>query len=85
MFARCEGIVPAPEANHAVRAAMDEALKCKQEGKSDGLRERTAFGVMRLLRAPVFRRCALAGSPPALDRRLIASPKAQDRALFDRH
>jgi tryptophan synthase beta chain len=32
MFARCEGIVPAPEANHAVRAAMDEALKCKQEG-----------------------------------------------------
>jgi len=31
MFARCEGIVPAPEANHAVRAAMDEALKCKQE------------------------------------------------------
>ena len=32
MFARCEGIVPAPEANHAIRAAMDEALKCKQEG-----------------------------------------------------
>ena len=34
MFARCEGIVPAPEANHAVRAAIDEALKCKQEGKA---------------------------------------------------
>jgi tryptophan synthase beta chain len=32
MFARCEGIVPAPEANHAIRAAIDEALKCKQEG-----------------------------------------------------
>jgi len=32
LFARCEGIVPAPEANHAIRAAMDEALKCKQEG-----------------------------------------------------
>ncbi len=32
MFARGEGIVPAPEANHAVRAAIDEALKCKQEG-----------------------------------------------------
>jgi tryptophan synthase beta chain len=32
MFARREGIVPAPEANHAVRAAIDEALKCKQEG-----------------------------------------------------
>jgi tryptophan synthase beta chain len=32
MFARAEGIVPAPETNHAVRAAVDEALKCKQEG-----------------------------------------------------
>jgi tryptophan synthase beta chain len=32
MFARGEGIVPAPEANHAVRVAIDEALKCKQEG-----------------------------------------------------
>jgi tryptophan synthase beta chain len=32
MFTRCEGIVPAPEANLAVRAAIDEALKCKQEG-----------------------------------------------------
>ena len=34
MFARGEGIVPAPEANHAVRVAIDEALKCKQEGKA---------------------------------------------------
>ena len=33
-FARCEGIVPAPEANHAVKGAIDEALKCKQDGKS---------------------------------------------------
>ena len=33
-FARAEGIVPAPEANHAVRGAIDEALKCKTEGKS---------------------------------------------------
>jgi tryptophan synthase beta chain len=32
MFAQCEGIVPAPESNHAVRAAIDEALTCKQEG-----------------------------------------------------
>lgn len=32
-FARAEGIVPAPEANHAVKAAIDEALKCKQEGR----------------------------------------------------
>lgn len=34
-FARCEGIVPAPEATHAVRAAIDEALRCKAEGKSE--------------------------------------------------
>jgi tryptophan synthase beta chain len=33
-FARAEGIVPAPEANHAVKAAIDEALRCKQEGTS---------------------------------------------------
>jgi tryptophan synthase beta chain len=31
-FARAEGILPAPEANHAVRGAIDEALKCKEEG-----------------------------------------------------
>jgi tryptophan synthase beta chain len=33
-FARTEGIVPAPEANHAVRGAIDEALRCKEEGVS---------------------------------------------------
>ncbi|MFL5000346.1 MAG: TrpB-like pyridoxal phosphate-dependent enzyme [Xanthobacteraceae bacterium] len=33
-FARCEGIVPAPEATHAVRCAIDEALRCKREGKA---------------------------------------------------
>ncbi len=34
-FARAEGIVPAPESTHAVRAAIDEALRCKEEGKSE--------------------------------------------------
>jgi tryptophan synthase beta chain len=34
-FARSEGIVPAPEANHAVKAAIDEALRCKREGRSE--------------------------------------------------
>ncbi len=33
-FARAEGILPAPEANHAVKGAIDEALRCKAEGKS---------------------------------------------------
>jgi tryptophan synthase beta chain len=32
-FARAEGILPAPESAHAVRAAIDEALKCKAEGR----------------------------------------------------
>jgi tryptophan synthase beta chain len=34
LFARAEGILPAPEANHAVKGAVEEALKCKAEGKS---------------------------------------------------
>ena len=34
-FARAEGILPAPEANHAVKGAIDEALRCKAEGKSE--------------------------------------------------
>ncbi len=33
MFARAEGIIPAPESNHAVRACIDEALRCKQTGE----------------------------------------------------
>jgi tryptophan synthase beta chain len=32
-FARTEGIIPAPESAHAIRVAIDEALRCKQEGK----------------------------------------------------
>ena len=32
-FARVEGILPAPESAHAIRAAMDEALKCKETGE----------------------------------------------------
>jgi tryptophan synthase beta chain len=33
-FARAEGHIPAPEAGHAIRCAMDEALKCKESGQS---------------------------------------------------
>jgi len=33
-FARAEGIVPAPEANHAVKGAIEEALRCKRDGVS---------------------------------------------------
>jgi predicted alternative tryptophan synthase beta-subunit len=33
-FARAEGIVPAPESSHAVKVAMDEALKCRASGEA---------------------------------------------------
>jgi tryptophan synthase beta chain len=33
-FARTEGILPAPESTHAIRAAIDEALRCRDEGTS---------------------------------------------------
>ncbi|MDQ6695561.1 MAG: TrpB-like pyridoxal phosphate-dependent enzyme [Chloroflexota bacterium] len=33
-FTRTEGIVPAPESAHAIRAAIDEALRCKESGES---------------------------------------------------
>jgi len=34
-FARAEGIVPAPESTHAIRVAVDEALRCKAEGVAE--------------------------------------------------
>lgn len=34
-FARTEGILPAPEANHAIAGVIREALRCKEEGKSE--------------------------------------------------
>ena len=33
MFARVEGILPAPESSHAIRAAVDEAIKCRETGE----------------------------------------------------
>lgn len=33
-FARIEGILPAPESSHAIKVAMDEALKCKETGEA---------------------------------------------------
>ncbi len=37
-FAKAEGIIPAPESSHAIRGAIDEAMKAKEEGK-----EKTVF------------------------------------------
>ena len=33
-FARCEGILPAPESSHAIRVAIDEAVKCRETGEA---------------------------------------------------
>ncbi len=33
LFAKVEGILPAPESSHAIRAAIDEAVKCKESGE----------------------------------------------------
>ena len=32
-YARVEGILPAPESSHAIRVAIDEAMKCKETGE----------------------------------------------------
>ncbi len=37
MFARAEGIIPAPESAHAIRACIDEALRCKESGEAKTL------------------------------------------------
>ena len=36
-FARTEGIIPAPEPSHAIRVAIDEALKCKESGEKKNI------------------------------------------------
>ena len=37
LFARHEGIVPAPESTHAIQGAVQEALRCKHEGKAEAI------------------------------------------------
>ena len=36
-FAKVEGILPAPESAHAIKVAMDEALKCKETGEAKNI------------------------------------------------
>ncbi|MBO7532665.1 MAG: hypothetical protein J6T46_01655, partial [Victivallales bacterium] len=36
-FARVEGNLPAPESSHAIRVAIDEALKCKKTGEAKNI------------------------------------------------
>ncbi len=37
LFARCEGTLPAPESSHAIKVAIDEALKCKKTGEEKNI------------------------------------------------
>ena len=37
MFARVEGILPAPESSHAIKVAIDEALKCRETGEEKNI------------------------------------------------
>ena len=37
MFAKVEGILPAPESSHAIMVAIDEALKCKETGEAKNI------------------------------------------------
>ena len=54
MFARTEGIVPAPEANHAVKGAIDEAIKAARGGD-------VADDPVQPLRSRPFRHAGLHG------------------------
>ena len=36
-FARVEGILPAPESSHAIKVAIDEAMKCKETGEEKNI------------------------------------------------
>ena len=37
MFAKVEGILPAPESSHAIKVAIDEALRCKETGEEKNI------------------------------------------------
>ena len=37
IFAKVEGILPAPESSHAIKVAIDEALKCKETGEAKNI------------------------------------------------
>ena len=65
-FARTEGILPAPESSHAIKVAIDEALKCKKSGEEKtilfGL---TGTGYFDLYAYEKFMNGTLTDAPPA--------------------
>jgi tryptophan synthase beta chain len=65
-FARVEGILPAPESSHAIKVAMDEAVKCKETGETKtilfGL---TGTGYFDLVAYEKYLENKLTDAPPA--------------------
>lgn len=37
IFARCEGILPALESSHAIKVAIDEAIRCKKQNRKENI------------------------------------------------
>ena len=54
-FARTEGIVPAPEATHAVKGAIDAALECKKNGESKTILFLSLIHICRCRRSTLCR------------------------------
>ncbi len=73
MFARTEGILPAPESSHAIRVAVDEALKCRETGEEKtivfGL---TGTGYFDMKAYEQYNDCAMTDYSPS-DEELAAS------------
>ena len=67
-FARVEGILPAPESAHAIKVAVDEALKCKESGEKKvilfGL---TGTGYFDLISYERFLNGTLKDAPPTAE------------------
>ena len=53
-FARVEGILPAPESSHAIKVAIDEAMKCKETGESKYRFRSDGYGLFRYGSLPAF-------------------------------
>jgi tryptophan synthase beta chain len=87
LFARSEGIVPAPESSHAVKGAIDEALRCKAEGKSETILFcLSGHGHFDMQAYIDFFGGKLKDVPfdqTALDRALAELPKVAEPALVD--
>lgn len=78
-FARVEGILPAPESSHAIKVAMDEAIKCRETGeKKTILFGLTGTGYFDLAAYERFLNGTLGDNPPtveSMEKSLSALPK----------